>query len=521
MRGFVIRYRTSIQDLFLVVVAVLVTALTMYEVDVFVAPGTKPIEHTIELDEMPLIGDALTLGLLIFAWRRLQEQKRESRRRIAAEQLARDLALQDPLTGLANRRRFTEVLGNAIAAPPGADSVHALLMIDLNGFKQVNDVHGHNAGDQVLAVVGQRLSGVVKRGDLVARLGGDEFAILALHLAGAEAATSIALRTIEALSPPITVGQVRHQIGGGIGVCLLPFPGNTPEEVMRRADVALYRAKADQGSSLRFFDEEFDRQVRERKLVESELRKAVANKSIRPFFQPLVDLRTKRVVGFEALARWTHDSLGEIPPDRFIPIAENCALMDELTDQLLRAACEAARGWPPDVTLSFNISALQLQDRTLGLRILRVLGESGLMPNRLEIEITESALVRDIAAAQELLGSLRKVGVRIALDDFGTGYSSIYHLRNVKLDKIKIDRSLAAGIGEHINAEIVKALAGLGHGLGITITAEGIEDEEQESRLLSSGCEQGQGYLFGRAMSARDALALLSPRMGAKLSHAV
>jgi EAL domain-containing protein (putative c-di-GMP-specific phosphodiesterase class I) len=228
-------------------------------------------------------------------------------------------------------------------------------------------------------------------------------------------------------------------------------------------------------------------------------------------FQPIVDLRSKRVVGFETLARWFPAALGEVPPDRFIPIAEDAGLIQELSDQLLRAACEAAHGWPADVTLAFNISPVQLKDPGLGLRVLGILGEAGLTPNRLELEITESALVRDLDAAQQVLGALRDAGVRIALDDFGTGYSSLYHLRNFKIDKIKIDRSFVLNMGsERESAEIVNALVGLGHGLGLTITAEGIEEGAQEAKLLTQGCEQGQGYLFGRAVPAEQTAAFFA-----------
>ena len=406
--------------------------------------------------------------MLIFAWRRSREQKLEYRKRASAERHARELALQDPLTGLPNRRRFNDALSSALAAPPRAGSAHAVFMIDLNRFKQVNDIHGHGVGDRALIVVGERLLGEMRDGDIVARLGGDEFAVLAHHLAGAEAATGVALRLIEAITKVISLDGVIRQLGGGVGICLLPFAGNTPEEVMRRADVALYKAKAERKSALYFFDADLDRHVRERAFMEQELREAVAKSDIQPFFQPLVDLSSSKVVGFEALARWHHTQLGELPPDRFIPLAEDCGLIQELTDQLLLKACTAAQQWPDDVMLAFNISPVQLKDRTLGLRVLNILVKSGLPPTRLEIEITESALVRDMDSAKEVLGSMREAGVRIALDDFGTGYSSLYHLRNFKIDKIKIDRSFVSGMGsERESTEIVNALIGLGRGAWI------------------------------------------------------
>jgi len=502
IRSFVIRNRAPLQDIFLIAATVAVIVYVLYEIDVFVT-GQDAIRNSIEIDELPIVGAVLSIGMLLFAWRRSAEQKRETQKRITAEQYARELSMQDPLTGLPNRRQFTEALSAAIAAPPGADSAHALLTLDLNGFKQINDIHGHGVGDEVLIAVGQRLLGAIRNGDLVARLGGDEFAVLAQHLAGPEAATSIALRMIDAFSKPISVGTAVHSLGVGIGISLFPFPGVTAVETMRRADIALYKAKADHKSAMRFFDDDMDRHVRERELMERELRAAIAAEDIRPFFQPLVDLNTKEIIGFEALARWAHKDLGDIPPDRFIPIAEDTGMIHELSDQLLRRSCKAACSWPDNVILAFNISPVQLKDRTLGLRVLSILGEAGLRPGRLEVEITESALVQDLEAAQEVLGSLRDAGVRLALDDFGTGYSSLYHLRNFKVDKIKIDRSFIGRMGnEKESAEIVSALIGLGQGLGLTVIAEGIEASGQNADLLAKGCEQGQGYLFGEAVSA-------------------
>jgi EAL domain-containing protein (putative c-di-GMP-specific phosphodiesterase class I) len=251
--------------------------------------------------------------------------------------------------------------------------------------------------------------------------------------------------------------------------------------------------------------------VRERDVLEREFRLALASHAIEPFFQPLVDLTTNRIVGFEALARWTHASMGTIAPERFIAIAEDTGLISPLTDQLLRAACMTARNWPEGIFLSFNVSAVELRDRELGPRILAILEHTGLAPTRLEIEITESALVRDLGAARDMLSRLREAGISIALDDFGTGYSSLYHLRNFKLDKIKIDRSFIHNIGaERESAEIVAALIGLGNGLGLTVTAEGIEQSSEEARLLGLGCQQGQGFLFSEAVSARDASALFA-----------
>ncbi len=492
-------------DLSFLIAALLVTAYFLYTVDVFVAPGTAPVENTIEPDEWPLFGAVLSLGLLIFAWRRFSEQKRETQRRLAAEERVRELAFQDPLTGLPNRRQFDDALKAAVGTPPQSGGVHALLMLDLNGFKQINDVYGHGAGDETLIKVGERLLTSVGTGNLVARLGGDEFAILAQHLAGMEAATSLALRVIAVLSAPIHIGRMSRCIGTEIGICLFPFTGCSAEEVMRRADIALYKAKSDRHHPARFFDEDLDHSIREREFMERELRAAIIAKEIKPVFQPIVDLNSKEVIAFEAIPCWIHRDLGEILPERFIPIAEDSMLIDELSNQLLRQACDDARLWPEHVTLEYNISPIQLNDAMLGARILAILRDSGLAPKRLALEIAESTLVRNLAAARESLGALREAGVKLVVDGFGTGYSSLYHLRNFNLDMIKIDRSFIANMAsEQKSAEIVHALVGLGLGLGLTVTAEGIDRSDQESELAARGCQQGQGHLFGTAMPVEE-----------------
>jgi diguanylate cyclase (GGDEF)-like protein len=420
--------------------------------------------------------------------------------------------MEDPLTGLANRRQFEEALSRASASPPSSGSSHGVFMLDMNDFKKINDLHGHPVGDEVLIEVGSRLRQAIREGDLVARLGGDEFAVLAMHLASPDAAISIARRIIELVDAPIMAKVTVHHVGTAIGIALMPQDGDQ-SDVVRKADIALYRAKAEGRSALRFFEEEMDAQLRERDLLERELRLAVEADSIRPFFQPLVELKTGRIVGFEALARWYHPVLGQVPPDRFIPVADNCGLIGRLTDQLLRHACAEAVLWPSDMTLSFNISPSQLRDVTLGLRLITILAESGLPPCRLEIELTESALVGDLKHAQEILGSIRGTGVRIALDDFGTGYSSLYHLRAFKLDKIKIDRSFVAAMANNPeSAAIVRALIGLGAGLNLQVTAEGVETVDQEASLLAQGCDQAQGFLFSEAVSGDEAMALVSKK---------
>ncbi len=505
LRSFMTRHRFAIQDLSVVFAILLVATYLAFEFDIYANQDSVTVrEQTIELDEALTLGGVLCVGLLIFAVRRYREQKQETRRRVAAEQHARTLAFQDPLTGLANRRQLNEALNAAIAAPPRAGACHAVFLLDLNGFKQVNDFYGHGIGDELLIIVAQRLATAVRDGDLVARLGGDEFAILSRHLMGAEAATSIALRVLQTLNEPISAGKANHQVGSGIGIALIPSDATSLHEALRKADVALYRAKSERRSALRFFEEEMDRRVQERDRLDRDLRAALAADAILPVFQPVVDLKTKTVIGFEASPRWVDGSLGEIPMDRFIPVAEENGLIHELFERTLRQSCAAAMNWPAGVTLALDIFPSQLKDRTLNARVISILESAGIIAGRLALEITESALVHDLEGAQETLGALRNAGVKIVLDNFGTGYSSLYHLRNFKLDKIKIDRSFIDSLGSEESAGIVSALVGLGHGLGLTIIADGVEGSEQRASLVTAGCEQGQGFFFSQAVAAEE-----------------
>ena len=506
----IILHRFAIRNWSLLVVGTLVAIYGVFAVDLFETEGQIDVHQMrIELDEALLIGVVLALVLLIYSACYFVRQKREMARRVAAEHLARELAYQDGLTGLPNRRQFENALRAAIAAPPRAGASHGVFLLDLNGFKQINDVHGHGVGDEVLIVVAQRLAATMRDDDLVARFGGDEFAILAQHLAGPEAATNVALRVIEALEPPIEVGGALHRIGVGIGITLAPTDAATIEEALRKADVALYRAKAERRSALRFFEPEMDARVRERDAMERKLRDAIDIGRIEATYLPTVDLKTQTVIGFEVTPRWIDPEHGEIALERFVAIAEEVGLIHILAERILRQACEAAQTWPEHIVLSADIYPSQLKDRLLPARIVRILTETGLAPERLELEITESALVADMDNAKAVCGALRGAGVRIALDNFGTGYSSLYHLRNFKIDKVKIDSSfIRAMASERESASIVDALVGLGQGLGLTIAAEGIDGSDQECSLIYSGCEQGQGGLFSGPVSASEARAL-------------
>ncbi len=427
-------------------------------------------------------------------------------------------ARTDALTGLPNRRRLYEKLQAMLSRMEQNGSGVALLLLDLDRFKVVNDVHGHPAGDQLLQLVAARLRTVARTGDLIARLGGDEFALLAPFDAPAqtrppgEAAAQLARRIVTALEQPFELsGRITVQIGVTIGVALAQSGHEGVDALMHRADVALYRAKADGRGRFYLFEPSMDASIQLRALLESDLRHAIANDLIIPHFQPLVDIETERLIGFEMLARWPHPTRGMISPAEFIPIAEDIGLIGPLTDLLLRKACHVAMTWPPELLLACNVSPFQLRDRELPAMIRAVLDNAGFPPQRLELEITESALVGDIDLARELLNELKALGVRLALDDFGTGYSSLQHLNMLPFDKIKIDAGFVGAMSSNVESrKIVAAVVGLGHSLGLITVAEGVEDPKTAELLRDLGCDVGQGWLYGRPCSAEAVNALLS-----------
>jgi len=500
VRSFIIRYRFTIRDALLLGLGLALLVYCTWAYDLFAnESGVSEHQAVIELDEALLVGAVLGLGLVVVIWRFYRAHWRDMARR-AAERRIREMAYQDTLTGLPNRRKFDDALKVAVGSPPRSGAAHAVFLLDLNGFKAINDVHGHGVGDQVLIEVARRLLGAMRDGDLVARFGGDEFAVLAMHLSGPEAATNVALRVIEAIDPPIEAAGAIHRVGAGVGIALLPADADTPAEALRRADVALYRAKAERRSALRFFEEEMDARVHDRAAMEAALRAAIDADEIEAAFRPTINLRTHQVTGFEIEPRW-----GDVPAERFLSIAEETGLIHVLAERLLRRGCAAAAEWPAHVSLSVDLYPGQLKDRLLAARIVRILSETGMDPRRVDIEVTESALVANIDDARPLLGELRAAGMRIALDNFGTGYSTLYHLRTLKLDKIKVDRSFvdAAGTGGEGDS-IVRALAGLGHGLGLTVVAEGAAPADREAVLIGSGFDEAQGDAGG-AVSAREA----------------
>ncbi len=448
-----------------------------------------------ELDDIVFVVFILNIGMLVCGVRRYGE--------------ARSLARHDPLTGLPNRRFFEETLRECLGSASAARQV-AIITMDLDGFKVINDTHGHALGDEVLCEFARRVSVIVRADAFFARMGGDEFTIIMPRIESLDNPTSLARSIAAAVAEPFIFENVTVELGVGVGIAIAPKNGVHADGLVRRADRALYRAKAAGRSSVRFFETEMDTYVERRIQIERELRNAVASNSIIPHYQPLVSLNGNHIIGFEALARWENPVLGSVPPEVFISIAEETGLINVLSEQLFSRACLDANTWPTTFVLTFNISPVQLRDPTLGRRLLTILENTGFSPRRLEIEITESAFVENNGVAGTVIDQLRDAGVRIALDDFGTGYATLSQLLSFHLDKIKIDRSFVARLNNEENQVIVRAILGLAKGFGLTTTAEGVENDGQLAYLKANGCTQGQGDLFSMAVPASDIPGLIN-----------
>jgi diguanylate cyclase (GGDEF)-like protein/PAS domain S-box-containing protein len=437
------------------------------------------------------------------------------RERRKAEESIRFLAHHDPLTKLANRNRFQEEMDRALKRAERGERF-AVLCLDLDHFKQVNDTLGHAIGDQLLISAAQRIEACVRKTDTVARIGGDEFAIVQ---SGGElpiGSTSLAARLIESISKPYLIDGHQLAIGTSVGIAIAPEDGNDPETLLKNADLALYRAKTDGRGVFRLFEPEMDARMQARRKLELDLRNAVQLEEFEPYYQPLVDVGTQELTGFEALLRWRHPTRGLVPPLDFIPVAEEIGLMGQIGAWILKRACSDAVRWPAHVRIAVNISAVQFKGRPLELDVITALGTSGLAASRLELEITESVLLENSEATIATLRKLRALGVRIAMDDFGTGYSSLSYLSSFPFDKIKLDRSFTKGAGVDANSQaIIRAVIGLGTSLGISTTAEGVETHAQLALLKSEGCHEVQGYLYSKPLPVEEIPGLiekLNPR---------
>ena len=435
-----------------------------------------------------------------------------SERKKAAEQLEY-LAHHDPLTGLANRSLLRARISAAIALAEKSGESLALLLLDLDRFKAVNDLHGHSMGDQVLVRVAARLRAAARGAEIIARLGGDEFVILLTAEAGAEAARAaeVAQRVIASLTEPFEVGASFLQINTSIGVSLYPQHGADADELLKNADTALYSAKRAGRGTQRMFDPAMDAELRRRRHLEQDLRLAIRRRTLDIHFQPLFKNDGKTLAGFEALARWRHPAFGPISPADFIPLAEESGLIVPLGRLVLDIACAEAASWSQPHRIAVNISPAQLRAGNLVATVTDVLARTGLPPSRLELEVTESLLIEDTEATLTTLSALKALGLRIVLDDFGTGYSSLSYLRRFPFDKLKIDRSFIQALGENDEAmAIVRAIVALADSLTLDVTAEGVETETQLRLLQEESNAEMQGYLLGRPAPADTFSSLLA-----------
>ena len=436
-------------------------------------------------------------------WVQTYEDITELRR---AEDRITHMARHDPLTDLPNRRHFSDRLDDAVASIDSGAGF-AVLCLDLDDFKAVNDTLGHHSGDELLCIVGQRLRGTAREADVVARLGGDEFAVLQLASNQPTAATALARRLVEVMREPIAIGNQRVQVGVSVGVALAPQDGQTAEALLRNADTALYRAKADGRGCYQFFDRAMDAEMQERRALELDLRRALAADEFVLHYQPIFNIAADQVSAFEALLRWQHPSRGVIPPLQFIPLAEQIGAIIPIGEWVLHQACAQAAKWPARIRIAVNVSPVQVKSANLVKTVRAALERSGLPAQRLELEITETALLGDDTAILDTLNRLRELGVAISLDDFGTGYSSLSYLRRFPFNKIKIDQSFIRDSTENSDSfAILRAVIGLGRSLGISTSAEGVETVEQLRRLKAEGCSEAQGFYFGAPQPAEEAI---------------
>lgn len=428
----------------------------------------------------------------------------------ASEAQAQHLAFHDVLTGLPNRALVEDRLTQALALATRHDQRVALLLIDLDRFKTINDTHGHHAGDELIIAVAQRLSRIVRASDTVGRIGGDEFIVVMPDVDNIGQVQSLAQRIIDELSEPFTLFGSDVWSGASIGLALAPKDGVDRLELMRKADIALYEAKSGGRGTYRQFERAMDESVRTRQTIAADLRTALhTHQGLEVWYQPLMDISGQQMVGIEALLRWHHPTRGLIAPAEFIAIAEETGLIIPLGEWVLAEACITQQRFP-ELLVAVNVSPVQFRSTGFVERVMAIVSQNGGDPKRLELEITEGVLIEDEREARAIIVELRDAGFRIALDDFGTGYSSLNYLSNFPVDKIKIDRSFTQSLGVAENSvAIVESVVKLGHAMGLMVTAEGVETPGQMSALADAGCNQLQGYLFSQAVPADQLAALM------------
>jgi len=459
----------------------------------------------------------LNIALLIFGWRRYADLQREVAERRKAEMRARQLAETDPLTGCLNRRSGGPAIDALCRSARSNHRDVAVLMLDLDNFKQINDLNGHKMGDAVLMEIARRVRETMPENSVIARIGGDEFiCALSFEAPRSECIDQCAENLIEQISRPVFDGELRVEATVSIGIARSsddsgadhPFDSDA---LIHRADIAMYQAKKRGRNRYVWFEAPMEDELRFRNELETGIRRGIARGEFIPYYEQQIDLVSGELVGFEMLARWQSPQFGLVSPETFIPIAEDIDMISELSESLIGQALVDAREWDPKLTLSVNISPVQLRDPWFAQKILRLLADSGFPPGRLEIEITESCLHEDMATVRATVTSLKNQGIRISLDDFGTGYSSLSHLRSLPFDRLKIDRSFVTELAsEGASNSLVKAIISLGRGLALPVTAEGVENPDVLKALLGMGELKGQGFLYGKpedATATRERLA--------------
>ena len=466
---------------------------------------THQIVDTADGRAIQIINQPLEAGGWVATIEDVTERKRSDEKIV-------HLAHYDALTDLPNRVLFREQLESALEKVQPEQQL-AVLYIDIDEFKSVNDALGHSVGDELLKAVAGRLRGCLGENDVAARLGGDEFAIIQTAIRHPSDTTHLVGRIYEAIRKPYDCGGHLITTDASIGIALAPQQGADLDQLLKNADMAMYEAKADGRRTYRFFELSMDARVKTRRILELELRQAIMDGGFEVYYQPLVNLRDNKISSCEALLRWRHPKRGMISPAEFIPIAEETGLINQLGDWVLNTACIEAASWPDHIRVAVNVSPIQFKSETLALNVATALATSGLAPCRLELEITEAILIRDDEVALALLHQLRELGVRIALDDFGTGYSSLSYLQRFPFDKIKIDRCFVKDIaGPAGSSSIVQAIVNIAAASNMTTTAEGVETVPQMELLRELGCTEMQGYLFSPAISCTEIQRLLHAR---------
>jgi len=467
-----------------------------------------------ERDPVLAIALILNIALILIGWRHNREVTVQIQSHKEATKQARRLALRDPLTGFLNRRALSSEVSTMIKTGITRNRAVAMFVIDLDSFKYVNDLNGHHVGDVLLREVGKRIMSALPGSALGARLGGDEFATaFQFDPSNPSAVDAVADELVERISLAFDIENQSVQTSASVGIARSDHDCKGVETLLRRADIAMYAAKHQGKNRAVWFDGSMERMLEERNRVEQGMRKGIPAGEFTPYYEKQVDLLTGKLHGFEVLARWEHPTQGIIMPEEFIPVAEECGLISELSEYVMHKAFTEARGWDQSLTLSVNISPAQLKDPWLAQKIIKLLTETNFPANRLEIEITETALFDNLGIAQSIIASLKNQGIRIALDDFGTGYSSLAHLRALPFDRIKIDRSFVTSINDdNESAAIVDAITRLGSSLGLPVTAEGIETEQIETSLKRLGSMAGQGWHFGKPMTIGQTRRLLADK---------